>query len=66
MQKFLSFCREFARDEDGAQAIEYALIVAVLSLFILGVLRGGVSTSLNQWLTNVTTCLTTGTCAFGT
>jgi pilus assembly protein Flp/PilA len=66
MQKFLNFFRDFAREEDGAQAIEYALIVAVLSLFILGILRAGVSASLSQWLDNVTDCLTTGICAFGT
>ena len=66
MQQVLNYFRNFAREEDGAQAIEYALIVAVLSLFILGILRSGVSESLSQWLTNVTTCLTDGVCNFGT
>lgn len=65
MQKVLNYIRNFGHEEDGAQAIEYALIVAVLSLFILGIMRTGVSSSLSQWLTNVTTCLTTGTCNFG-
>ena len=32
MDKFINTLRSFIRDEEGAQVIEYALIIAVVSL----------------------------------
>ena len=55
---------EFARDEEGAQVVEYALIIAVVSIALVVALHaltangGGFST----FITRVTTCLTSATC----
>ena len=55
----------FARDEEGAQVVEYALIIAVVSIALVVALRaltvngGGFAT----FITRVTSCLTTATCA---
>jgi pilus assembly protein Flp/PilA len=56
----------FAREEDGSQVIEYALIIAVVSIALVVALRsltdaGG---SFGTFVTRVQTCLTTPlTCA---
>jgi len=40
MEKLLSSIRSFAIEEDGAQVIEYALIIAVVSIALVIALRG--------------------------
>jgi len=56
--------RSFARDEEGAQVVEYALIIAVVSIALVIALQaltnngGGFA----QFITRVTNCLTTATC----
>lgn len=55
--------RSFAKDEDGAQVVEYALIIAVVSIALVVALQalttgGGFTT----FIARVTTCLTTPTC----
>ena len=56
----------FARDEDGAQIVEYALIIAVVSIALviaLATIAGG-GGPFSQFITRVTNCLKTGgTCA---
>ena len=58
--------RSLARDEEGAQVVEYALIIAVVSIALVVALKaltdnGG---SFSQFITRVGNCLTgTGTCA---
>jgi pilus assembly protein Flp/PilA len=54
----------FARDEEGAQIVEYALIIAVVSIALVIALStiaagGG---PFSTFITRVTTCLTTATC----
>ncbi|RJF97083.1 Flp family type IVb pilin [Noviherbaspirillum cavernae] len=57
--------RSFAKDEEGAQVVEYALIIAVVSIALVVALQqltaagGGFS----AFITRVTNCLTNGTCA---
>jgi pilus assembly protein Flp/PilA len=57
--------RSFAKEEDGAQVVEYALIIAVVSIALVVALQaltdagGGFA----QFITRVTNCLTTATCA---
>ena len=68
MNKFLDLAinsiRSFAKDEEGAQVVEYALIIAVVSIALVVALKvltntgGGFAT----FITRVTTCLT-GTAA---
>jgi pilus assembly protein Flp/PilA len=53
----------FAHEEDGSQVIEYALIIAVVSITLVVALRsltdsGG---SFSTFIGRVQTCLTTGT-----
>ena len=56
--------RSFARDEEGAQVVEYALIIAVVSIVLVVALRGLTGTSFSGFITRVGTCLTAGaTCA---
>jgi pilus assembly protein Flp/PilA len=62
MDKLFSSIRSFAIEEDGAQIIEYALIVAVVSLFLILLLAGANGINFAAWITKVNTCLTTGTC----
>ena len=71
MNKFFntvnSSIRSFAKDEDGAQVVEYALIIAVVSIGLV-VALGGSATSLKSsfgtLITRVTTCFTAGsTCS---
>ena len=51
----------FARDEEGAQVVEYALIIAVVSIALVVALRGLTATGggFGAFITRVTTCLTT-------
>jgi pilus assembly protein Flp/PilA len=64
MKQFLDFARSFAHEDDGAQVVEYALIIAVVSIALVIALRaltangGGFSTFIGR----VTNCLTTATC----
>ncbi|MBV7418837.1 MULTISPECIES: Flp family type IVb pilin [Comamonas] len=54
----------FVRDDEGAQVVEYALIIAVVSIALVIALKaltedgGGFS----EFITRVSNCLTTSTC----
>jgi pilus assembly protein Flp/PilA len=55
----------FVRDEEGAQIVEYALIIAVVSIGLviaLSAIAGGTG-PFSTFITRVTTCLTTAVCA---
>ena len=64
MNKFLNTLKSsavsFAKDEEGAQIVEYALIIATISIALI-VLIGPLKTGFGGWVTRVTTCLTAGT-----
>jgi pilus assembly protein Flp/PilA len=53
----------FVGDEEGAQVVEYALIIAVVSIALVVALQtlGGVNMS--NFITRVNNCLTTSTCS---
>jgi pilus assembly protein Flp/PilA len=53
----------FARDEDGAQVVEYALIIAVVSIILVVALRNLTGASFTGFISRVGACLTTATCA---
>ncbi|MDM5176208.1 Flp family type IVb pilin [Massilia sp. DJPM01] len=55
--------QSFARDDEGAQVVEYALIIAVVSIILVVALRGLTGTSFSGFITRVGTCLTGGACA---
>lgn len=64
MTQLLNTMRSFLQDEDGAQVVEYALIIAVVSIALVIALSaltangGGFATFIGR----VTNCLTTNTC----
>lgn len=71
MNKFLSTIsnsiNSFAKDEEGAQVVEYALIIAVVSIALVVALSALTSNggSFSTFIGRVVTCLTstTGACA---
>ena len=67
MNKFLNTLKSsavsFAKDEEGAQVIEYALIIAVVSIILVIALRGlTTGTTFSGFIARVNTCLTTANC----
>lgn len=61
-QQFGSSFRTFIQDEEGAQVVEYALIIAVVSialvLAIKGLAKDGANDPLGLFITRVSNCLT--------
>ena len=57
--------QSFVKDEEGSQVVEYALIIAVVSIALVVALRGLVTdTPFSGFITRVANCLATGgTCA---
>ena len=69
MNKFINAVNKsvasFVQDEEGAQVVEYALIIAVASIGLVLALSSGtvnLKTSFADLVARVNTCLT-GTCA---
>ena len=54
--------RRFMRDEEGAQVVEYALIIAVVSIALVLALQGLTNGNFATFIARVNTCLTTATC----
>ena len=67
MSKFLATMKNgianFARDEEGAQIVEYALIIAVVSIVLVVALSAIGGVNMSGFISRVSTCLTGGTCA---
>ena len=64
MNKLFSGIKRFVRDEEGAQVVEYALIIAVVSIALVIALSqiaagGG---PFGAFILRVTNCLTTAVC----
>ena len=56
--------RSFGRDEEGAQVVEYALIIAVVSIILVVALRGlTTGTTFTGFIARVNSCLTSTTCS---
>jgi pilus assembly protein Flp/PilA len=64
MKNWLQSLRDFALEDNGAQVIEYALIIAVVSIALVIALKaltdnnGGFANFINR----VTTCLSSNSC----
>lgn len=56
--------RTFGKDEEGAQVVEYALIIAVVSIALVIALQALTANGggFTQFITRVVNCLTTATC----
>jgi pilus assembly protein Flp/PilA len=63
MDKLFASIRSFAVEEDGAQVIEYALIIAVVSIALVVALRGITNGNFSTFIARVNNCLTTSSCA---
>ena len=64
MNRLLQSMRAFAIEDDGAQIVEYALIIAVISLGLILLLMPGTSgLNFQAFITRVQNCLTGATCA---
>lgn len=63
--KLNGFICSFAKDEDGAQVVEYALIIAVVSIALVVALSALTANNggFGQFITRVTNCLTGNGCA---
>ena len=58
-----SSIQSFISNEDGAQVVEYALIIAVVSIGLvvaLGGATGGLQSSFTKLVARLTTCFTAG------
>ncbi|KWT93432.1 MULTISPECIES: Flp family type IVb pilin [unclassified Variovorax] len=62
MNKLNNFLRSFAKEEDGAQVVEYALIIAVVSIALVIALQALGGGSFGTFINRVTACLTTNAC----
>jgi pilus assembly protein Flp/PilA len=62
MNKLFNSIRTFAIEDDGAQIIEYALIIAVVSIVLVIALRGLTGNSFSGFISRVGVCLSNATC----
>ena len=67
MNKLISAFKQgsakFVRDEEGAQVVEYALIIAVVSIvLVLALSKLGTGTIFTDFITRVTKCLNSAVC----
>jgi pilus assembly protein Flp/PilA len=63
MNQLFNSIRSFAIEEDGAQVVEYALIIAVVSIALVVALRGITNGNFATFIARVNQCLTTTTCS---
>jgi pilus assembly protein Flp/PilA len=62
MNKLFNSIRAFAIEEDGAQIIEYALIIAVVSIGLILLLQALKTGGFNGWIAAVNGCLSSFNC----
>lgn len=66
MNKFIASINSFARDEEGAQVVEYALIIALVSIALAGLLAtaftGGSENMFQGFVDRVAACLSAAGC----
>jgi len=61
-----NFIKVFAADESGAQVVEYALIIAVVSIALVIILKGLTTNGgFASFIARVSTCLAPGTTGTG-
>lgn len=63
MDKLINYFRTFAREDDGAQIVEYALIIAAVSLLLIVILQNLTNSDFQTFVDKVGTCLTTAACS---
>lgn len=67
MQNILNAVKSFIREEEGSEVVEYALIIAVVSIGLVVALSNtssGIASSFSTLIGRLTTCFTAGsTCS---
>ncbi|MBT9476794.1 Flp family type IVb pilin [Polaromonas sp.] len=54
---------KFLKEEDGAQVVEYSLIIAMISIgLVLALQPSTIAASFGNFIGRVSSCLTTGPC----
>ena len=61
MDHLMQIVRTFATDDEGSQVIEYALIIAVVSITLVVALRNLTGADFATFVGRVGTCLTSAT-----
>lgn len=62
MNQLFRALRAFAAEDEGAQVVEYALIIAVVSIALVIALQGLNGGYFSNFISRVSNCLTTTTC----
>jgi len=62
MSRLIYAIRSFTAADDGAQVIEYALIIAVVSIGLLIALEGITRVGFSTFMARLDTCLLTSSC----
>lgn len=62
MNSFLTAAKSFVTEDDGAQIIEYALIIAVVSIILVIALKNLTGSNFSGFIGRVGNCLTTASC----
>ena len=62
MNEHIRTIHSFAVEDDGVQVVEYALIIAVVSIGLTVALGGMNNGSFSSFSARVNTCLTTNAC----
>ena len=65
MRNIKNVIATFSQEEDGAQVVEYALIIAVVSIALvlaLGNSATGISSKFATFVTRIGLCLSSGAC----
>lgn len=62
MNNLLSLLRSFAAEDAGAQIIEYALIIAVVSITIVIALRDLTGSNFSGFINRLDVCLLSNNC----
>lgn len=62
MKTFLNSIRLFAIEDDGVEIVEYALIIAVISIMLVIAIRDITGTRFSGFINRVEVCLMTATC----
>jgi len=62
MNQLIKAIKNFMLDEEGAQVVEYALIIAVVSIVLILALQALGGGSFAVFINRVNACLTTTTC----
>ncbi|MEJ7929743.1 Flp family type IVb pilin [Ramlibacter sp. AN1015] len=65
MNTLLDLSHSFVAEEDGAQIIEYGLILAVVSLVLIVLLAGVADAEFQQMADAVAACLSGADCTWG-